>query len=329
MNFVGGDRINRKFYFLLLPLCCLLIITLLGCKIKPDSSAPEQVEKGSWAIYTPYDWIHDGKPYQSLYCSIYSDSASETMKKQMAEIADESFNLILQSFNFQNISDFIYPPGSNKIEIYLNINHAENINWAYWGGFIITIRSSNISGHWLDYTQYTASHELIHVFEFLIEGREILGSAEWFKEGIAVHVGCLNSSAFKTVKNLNELESWILMNQDIPGKGNPIRINLQSDFPDGADRHQYYRFFELAVRYLLDPKGYGRSFQDVLNLFYDLRQEIPFSVSFETHLGISLGDYENGFFDRMRAYLSNNHERALSQAGIRGKLYQNELRIGV
>ena len=46
--------------------------------------------------------------------------ASNEMKGQMGEIADESFSQILQLFNFQNVSDFKYPPGSSKIEIYIN-----------------------------------------------------------------------------------------------------------------------------------------------------------------------------------------------------------------
>lgn len=286
-------------------ICILMVMASSGCQIDSNSSSTNQTEKGSWAIYTPFDWTHDGKPCQSIYCSIFSDAASDKMKKQVGEIADESFNKILQLFNFHNISDFIYPPGYSKIDIYINRNHSENINWAYWGGFIFTIRSSDICGHWLDYTEYTASHELMHEFEFLIEGREVLSTDVWFKEGIAVHVGYLRNTVFKIIKNLNELETWISKNQNVPGQGNPIKIRQNSDFPDGADIHQYYRFFELAMRYLIDEDGYGQSFQDVLKLIYDLRQGLLFPVSFENHFGISVIDFENEFFDRMRAYLDS------------------------
>ena len=299
---------RRIFYRVLGFIFLLIIIVLVGCERNPTSPQNPQPEKGSWAIYTPYDWTHDGNPHQSIYCSIYSDAASDELKQQLGEIADESFSQILELFNFNNVSDFIYPPGYSKIEIYINRNHTENINWAYWGGFIFTIRSSDISGHWYDYTVYTVRHELTHVFEFLIEGRESLGTDVWFKEGIAVHIGCLESTAFKTIESLSELESWISQNQDVPGKGNPINIHHNSDFPEGADRHQYYRFFELAVRYILDENGMGKSYQDVVSLFYDLREEISFPVTFENHFGLSVSDYEDEFYDRMRIYLGDTYQ---------------------
>jgi hypothetical protein len=229
------------------------------------------------------------------------------MKQQLAEISDSRFSQIMQLFGFHDISDFRYPPGGSKIEVYINRNHPENIAWAYWGGFIITIRSSELIGHWYNYAVYTARHELTHIFEFLIEGREVLGTDVWFKEGIAVHVGCREDTGWKTIRSLSELESWISQNQNAPGQGNPIKIHQNEDFPSGADRHQYYRFFELAMRYLLDRRGMRRSFSDVLNLFYDMRNGISFPVSFRKNFGISLVDFENEFYDRMRAYLNSTY----------------------
>ena len=291
-------------FFLLI--CSLILIISVGCKHNPTSPQNPEKEKGSWAKYTPYDWPHDGKPYESAYCTIYSDAAGAEMKQQLAEIADERFSLILKLFDFVNVSDFRYPPGYSKIEIYINRNHPENINWAYWGGFIFTIRASDIGGHWYDYTVYTVRHELTHVFEFLIEGRESLGTEVWFKEGIAVHIGCLESTAFRTIERLSELEAWISENQKVSGQGNPIKIHQNSDFPDGADKHQYYRFFELATRYILDKKGIGKSFLDVLSLFYDLREGTTFTIAFENHFGIRVRDYSDEFYERMRTYLQNH-----------------------
>ncbi len=294
------QRMLQRIMFLIF---IAIVIVSAGCKKNPTSSPIPQAVDGLWTIYTPYNWTHDGQPYSSTYCIVYSDEASYEMKQQMAAIADQRFRQILQLFNFQDLSDFIYPPGSSKIEIYINRNHPENIAWAYWGGFIITIRSSDIIGHWYDYAVYTARHELTHELEFLIEGREVLGSEVWFKEGIAVYVGCLEITSWQTIKNLSELESWINQNQNLPGQGNPIKIHQNEDFPPGADRHRYYQFFELAVRYLLDTRGMGKSYRDVLRVFYDLRDGKPFPVSFQDNFGISVSDYENEFYDRMRAYL--------------------------
>ena len=296
----------KKLYKVLVFILSLIIISS-GCKNNSNSPTATQTEKGSWAIRTPFDWTHDGDPYNSIFCTIYSDAASDDLKQHLGEIADESFSSIMQLFEFDDISNLRYPPGYSKIDIYINRNHSESVNWAYRGGFIFTIRSSEITGHWLGYTVYTVRHELMHVFEFLIEGEEDLLTEFWFKEGIAVNVGCLESTAFQKITTLNELESWVTENSSVSGQGNPVKIKQYEDYPPGADQHQYYRFFELAVRYLLDTNGLGRSYSDVLDLIYDLRDGMEFSVSFEDNFGISVNDYENEFYNRMRTYLDGGN----------------------
>lgn len=281
----------------------------ISCIGTADSGLIPSTERGSWTIYTPYNWDHDGEIYQSVYCDVYSDAASPEMKMEVGTIADELFDRILKWFDFYNLDDFIYPPGFSKIDIYINKNHPENINWAYWGGVIITIRASEIEGHWTRYVKYTVAHELTHMFEFLIEGREVLGTDVWFREGIAVHIGCRVDPSWQTVTTLTQLESWIAENQNVPGYGNPIKIHDHDDLPSGADLHEYCRFSELAVRYLLDPRGMGGSLQDVLQIFYDARNRMYFSDSFEVHFGISLEDFEDEYFERMRAYLKASKAR--------------------
>jgi hypothetical protein len=284
----------------------LLVFVALGCEDDPAAPPAPDTTTGAWVEYTPFEWTHDGRPYESTYITVYSDAASDEMKQQVAQIADERFAQIMTLFDFDDIADFIYPPGYSKLEIYINRTHSENINWAYWNGFIFTIRSPEITGHWLNYTVYTVRHELLHNFEFLIEGREVLGTEFWFKEGIATHVGCLEDTGWDTIRDLSELEAWIGQNETVPGGGNPIKIREASDFPPGADWHEYYRVFELVVTYVLDEEGMGRSYQDVLNLFYDLRDGVSFPVSFESHFGIAVSDLEAEVFDRLRAYLSGS-----------------------
>ncbi len=295
---------RRVFHYVSFFMFLAIIIVWPGCKSHPTSPEIPQAEDGAWTIYTPFNWTHDGQPYNSVYCTVYSDDASYEMKRQMGQIADEKFNRILQLFNFNDLSDFRYPPGYSRIEVYININHPETIAYAYWNGFIITIRSSDLVGIWYTRAVYLATHELTHIFEFLIEGRHVLSTYVWFKEGIATHTGCLEQPSWEKIENLSELESWIAENLNVPGQGNPIRIQQDEDYPPGANGHRYYQFFELAVRYLLDTEGLGRSYSDVRGLFYDMRNGIPFPVSFQNHFGISLDDYELEFYDRMRVYLS-------------------------
>jgi hypothetical protein len=262
-------------------------------------------EKGSWAVYTPFDWSHDGSPRGASFLTVYSDAASPALKKEVAQIAEERLQQILQLFDFHHPEDFLLPPGYSDLSIYINRNHSENINWAYWGGFIITIRSPDLSGRWRNYTIYTVRHELLHDFEFLIEGRPGLGTDMWFREGLATYVGCLEDIGWDTIDTLQELEAWVAQNQGLPGGGNPIPIHENEDVPTGADLHQFYRLFELVVRYLLEEDGLGRSFQDVLGTFYDARAGIPFAVSFPARFGIGLAELEEGLFERLRAYLAD------------------------
>ncbi len=293
----------RKFLGIFMFGALLVTNNLIDCDHSPTSSSQPAADENSWTKYTPYYWTHDGHPFQATYCTVYSDTAKIEMKQQLGQLADDSFTQLLQLFEVQDTIDFRYPPGRSKIDIYLNRNHPENIAWAYWGGFIITIRSSEMVDPWLEYALYTVRHELTHVFEFLIEGRESLGTDVWFKEGIAVHLGCMTSSAFKKIETIDELDLWISENQDQPQQGNPIAIHQIEDFPEDADWTQYYRFFELAMRYLLDAQGLGQTYQDVVNLFYDLRQNRSFSSSFVNHFEINLTTFEDEFFDRLRNYL--------------------------
>ncbi|KPK80914.1 MAG: hypothetical protein AMS27_16005 [Bacteroides sp. SM23_62_1] len=264
----------------------------------------------AWSVYTKFKWTHNGRPYNSEYCIVYTDGASEELKTQVGMIADENFNEILQTFNFNNFNDFRYPPGYDKIEIYINRFHDENIAWAYWGGFIITIRPSNIDDtRYFNYVDYTSKHELTHVFEFLIEGHFDLGTPTWFREGIAVHIGNMGTTGIQKVDSQGELESWIEQYKDIPGEGNPIKIKEWEDFPQIVRNQnqtgKYYPLFCLALEYLISEKGAEKSYQDVLNLFYDVRNGIEFPAAFQQNFGINLKNYETEFYERMRIFLSS------------------------
>ena len=57
------------------------------------------------------------------------------------------------------------------------------------------------------------------------------------------------------------------------------------------------------MNYLLEPDGLGKSNEDVLKLFYDVRNGEEFEVTFERNFGISLTDFEDEFFDRIRNYI--------------------------
>ena len=272
----------------------------ISCKDDPISSVPEEVEGGSWMIYSPYKWSHDGEPYRAAYCDVYSDGASYELKKQAAEFADEKFLQVLALFNFEDMKELRYPPGYNKIDVYINRYHEENIAAAYWGSIFITIRSATADINRYD---YLFRHELTHVFEFLIEDHYNIGTNVWFCEGIAIYAG----GGLWCIRDVEDLEQWIARNADDPGLGNPIQIHVWDDFPPGADISGYYcNVFDLTMRYFLDPRGLGKSTQDVLNVFYAIRNGVSFPVAFQNNFGISLQELEDEYYDRMRVYLQDS-----------------------
>jgi len=279
----------------------LLYLSLLssGCEKDPSAIEHAPIPEGSWNIYTPYDWSHDGRPYQSEYCIVFSDGASGALKMKAAELTDQSFTEIMGMFNFTNQEDFRLPPENDKINIYINQNHEPNVVAAYWGNLIVTIRTPDFDrGHYA----YLFKHELTHEFQFMIEGRENLGTDVWFREGIAIYCG----GGMNYIRTVGDLDNWISQNAQFPNYGNPISIHRWADFPEGSDISGYYTVFDIVMKYILDPNGLGKSLDDVLSLFYDLRRGYSFRNSFLHHFEISLTEFENQIFDRLRIYLSQN-----------------------
>ena len=291
--------------FIIRFICLLAILILLTrCteeEIPGNGADPASVVEGSWITFSPYKWAHDGTPYHVEYCTIFSDGASTELKKTAGILADDKFLGILGMFSFSDLDDLIYPTDRKTIDVYINTNHPENIAAAYWGSIFITVRATE-----LDSARYAYlfKHELTHVFEFLVEGTVNLAADMWFTEGIAIYCGGLNR-----IKTTEEIEQWIAKNEQSPNKGNPITIRRWEDYPAGADKPGYTTVFEIVMKYLLDPEGLNHSIEDVLNVFYDLRELKPFNESFENNFGITVDTLEAEIFDRLIYYLNLKNNR--------------------
>ena len=96
------------------------------------------------------------------------------------------------------------------------------------------------------------------------------------------------------------------MNSHFPNQGNPITIHSWEDFPEGSDITGYYTVFDIVMKYILDSNGLGKSIDDVLTLFYDIRNGISFTIAFQNNFGISLNEFEENIFDRLGNYLNDN-----------------------
>ncbi|MFX1355234.1 MAG: hypothetical protein ACFFGP_14870, partial [Promethearchaeota archaeon] len=296
-------QISRKLFFITF----IIILGLFSCQNDPVNSVPDQVPEGSWMTYSPLKWTHDGKPYHANYCIVYSDGASYQTKEKVGLFADEKFTQILNLFNFQEMDDLRYPPGYDKVDVYINRYHEENIAAAYWGSIFITIRSEDEN---INRYNYLFRHELTHVFQFLVEGKVNLSTEVWFTEGIAIYGG----GGLGGITDIEDLEQWISSNSTDPNQGNPICIQVWDDFPPGADiTGYYYNVFDLTMRYFLDPIGLNKSIEDVLQLFYDLRNDVTFPVAFQSNFGLDLETLEKEYYDRMRAYLTGDNLKLIDQ----------------
>lgn len=282
----------------LLLILFLLLLVFTKCEDQKEDQPVPETEEGSWVIYSPLKWTHDGYPITGTFCKVYSDGASYSLKQQCLEFSDRMFIDVLNQFSFDKYDDLQFPPeNKSRINVYIDTDHGVNVAYAYWGTIFITIKTPSLDTSRYD---YLFKHELTHEFEFLIEGQCNLGTDVWFREAIAIYCG----GGFDYIQTVEDIENWIQENEDYPGKGNPIMIHVWDDFPEGADITGYYcKVFDITMKYLLDPVGLNKSIQDVLSLFYDVRNGSSFGDAFENNFGLSLEIFEEEYYDRITAYL--------------------------
>jgi len=287
-------------------LCGIIFLGISGCSDSPVEPEKQMVDSGSW-YETAYKWPHDGNPLESEHFVIYSDAASLEARQWLSQICEDTYLMIIETLGIADVSVFRFPADrNNKIHIYAYKNYFPT-EWggqAYYGGYIIYSPDHpqrTLIGH-TEPENYIplVQHELMHVIQTLILGandERILYA--WFAEGIAIQIS--DDIFYENIDSRQKLDSLI----SIYGMLNPISLRYSWTYPEieGVITYYYYPMFELAVKYLLDPKGMGRSFHDVRDVLFDAANEIPFNTSLENRFGISQMAYETQFFDLMQAYL--------------------------
>jgi hypothetical protein len=290
-------------------LLCLTFYTIIYLSISCCSESPTEsktwVDSGSW-YETGNEWPHDGNPYESEHFIVYSDAASEESRQILAEIGEELFIDLKEQFNITDDAIFIYPDGRQKIHIYAYKDRYQEEwgGWGYYGGFIIWSldhpRRGGSGPAELNNYKSVVKHELMHIIESLIKGDNDPNLVDvWITEGIAEMVaGGTSGGEITDLAKFNDLLSTY-------GPLNPIAMH-QYRYPDDINIifYYYYPMFQLAITYLLDAEGHGKTMEDLKNLFFDARDGVDFEDSFENHFGISLIQYEEQFFNLMRNYLN-------------------------
>ncbi len=267
----------------------------------PDSttsSSVTMVESGSW--YAVEAWPHDGDPFVSDNFVVFSDSASAEARQYAADVAEGVWADLFELFEIgPGMLDL--PPDQEKVHIYVYQDRYP-LDWgarAYYGGLILRSRDHLFqSSDPADYTA-TMTHELVHVMSNLIFGQYALRVDVWFFEGLAETVA--RGTAGQAVRSLDQLEELTALY----GRTSPISIKQYSQIEDpDSGENFHYPMFQLAVEFLLDDEGLGLSAVEARDLMIDATNGIPFEEAFESRVGISLDDFEEGFFELMAAYLA-------------------------
>ncbi|MEQ9297346.1 MAG: hypothetical protein RIF33_02235 [Cyclobacteriaceae bacterium] len=288
----------------------LSIITSIQCSEKDEESALETTEelprvRGSWSPYWS-DLYHDGAPYESENFIVYSDKSSDQWRITVAGLAEKALVDIKTHLNVEAKDfDFVSTQLNKKIHILTNFDQW-NIAVAYRDGIII--RSKDGPNFFGDHEtwQKVFEHELTHVVEFLLIGDFNFRQANtvWMREGF----GNYGARNFR-IQTLAQLTEWQKKMQNVAGEGNPIDIRSWGNFPqsviDSGTTGEYYGFFELAVRYLVDEEhGNGTSIEDLKAYLEDLGKGVDQDAAFTEHFGISQVVYRNDFWSLMEVYLS-------------------------
>lgn len=259
-------------------------------------------------------WPHDGKPVESESFVVYSDTASVEARSEVAEVAEDVWAQLLDDFSIG--PDMLrYPQGQEKLHIYAYHDHDPQA-WegrAYYGGLILwspdheqrrTVASTRFAP--------VLKHELVHVLQWLIAGRPDPNPVDvWFIEGLPEAM--IGGGAGGAIRGLDELDDLTAEYGTI----SPISFKTDSQITSPeAGEHFNYPMFQLAVEYLMDEDGYGRSPADARDVLIDVAGGASFEAAFEDRMGTSLADYEGEFFDRMEEYLPQYRNRLFSPLGF-------------
>ena len=170
------------------------------------------VNSGSWYV-SGFEWPHDGEPYESDNVTIYSDSAGDEARQELAALAEEVLSELKELFEIQGNDIFLYPPGQDKIEIYAYKSYFPRSwgGWGYYGGLLIFSldhQGRQEFGHTEPEIYIpTLTHEMMHVVESLLKGDGDPGLVDvWLTEGLAEAVsGGTAGGSITDLDKMNEL----------------------------------------------------------------------------------------------------------------------------
>ena len=289
-----------------------VVLLLLICTRCERSHAPFPSEEGQWILGIPFivmgDTLsHDNRIYESPNFLTFSDASSDEVKRRYSRMAEESLLELLLAFEISSPAELGITDQSSKLTIFSN-RYLDYRQRAFEFGFVLYGEDSPVFLSWhlhiRERFKKENKHETMHVVQYLLGvSHHRLADYEypdfWFSEGLAEYV---SGGAFPPILNVDQVNQW----RQQEGHINPICIRLFRDCPLEYDRvGEYYPMFGLAVRYLMDEKGQGKTLMDVKRMYEDLcTDRYLFAEVFEGHMGMTIQTYEEHFFDAIISYLT-------------------------
>ena len=305
-------RLLKRYFRFYIFLCIISVVWILNCSSEKNLMGVS----GDWVSDIPFELNyvnlripHDNRIFETDHFLVFSDASSDDVKIEFARKAEWALDEVLNAFNIENASTLgvRIRDQNSKITIYsMKIPTHTQLSFPY--GFLLYGEDSEIVQKWpkeLQPRYYNeVKHEIVHVVQFLLgvlpdpENRENEPD-RWFNEGLAEYV---SDGFFVPIMTKSDYVTWKYGDGHI----NPISIHQWGNLPVPASRvSEYYPMFGLAVKYLLDENGMGRSLEDVVNMFlYMTDNHIPFSQAFEQYMGLGLDEYEKTFFNRLDEYFN-------------------------
>ncbi len=291
----------------------VLVACSAGTAVTPNPSPEVTVGDGSW--YAREQWPHDGHPYESDSFVVYSDAAAEWARVEAAEEAERLWADVLDEFSVTP-DQLSFPEGQDKIHLYVYRDRYPE-SWgmrAYWAGVILWSPDHSIRPTARSEWSPVLKHELVHVLENLLKGRDG-GDGEmtdaWFSEGLAEAVsGGTAGGAIRDRHQLDDLTARF-------GRISPISYTRDSQVTSSCPGYAYYYpMSQLAVEYLLDDDGAGRSLTDARDLFLAMSGDASFGEAFAATMKTTTSVFEVSFFEKMETYLPAYRNPLFSPVGF-------------
>lgn len=307
------NMIIKHYRHLFKILLIVLAVTIPNCSSNDDGRTvgPTTYDLPIWTSGLPLSndrvrgFSHDNRIYETEHFLVYSDCASDDFRIYFAEQAEIAFNELVSLFDLPNENTFGILPNAplSKIQIICNQNdpHVQR-SFAY--GFMLYTLTSPYCFATEENFFREIKHELTHVFQMYLDGSSFLYSYGWFREGLAEYAA--DGGFFEPINSYAQFNNYKTTLDNIGYHPLATAWAELNNVP--GDLHgMFYSMSGLAMRYLLDPNGYGKTIIDVKEMLIDIGDNgILFETSFSNHMGINIHTFEYNFYDNVEQYLAVN-----------------------